>query len=374
MALYSSDSATDDIAHYVVDRGIFAAGTPLRVTELTGGVSGVLMRVDGGGSSVVVKRALRQLLVEATWIAKPERALTEAAALAEAHARTPGYTPELLDVDAEALTFTMTAAPADWLSWRQLLFADRQTDQQIRDIARRLGEILGSWHAGSWHDEHLAARFNDYEAFDQLRLHPFHEAIAARHPALRGSIDACVTELRQRRDCLVHGDFSPKNILVAPSDVNRSDVNRSDAGPDGVTPIANEDGGIWVLDFEVAHFGAAVFDVAFMQCHLILKALHLPWRAAALRAAANADLAAYRAAIPDEAAIANLAAQTACLLLARVDGMSPATYLSAEVAAIVRALACEALAEPSLSLDELWQRVLREANRSAPTDSDRVAQ
>lgn len=326
-----------EVARYVVARGTMPPGVPLVERVLTGGVSGVVVLVRSPTAGVVVKRALSRLLVAGDWTAKPERALTEAAALRVLQPLTPDSSPRVLDVDVDRLTFTMTAAPARWQSWREVLLHDVMDVDALQRTASRLGTVLATWHRATWGDADLARRFDDHEAFEQLRLAPFHAEVAARHPALAATVLGCADELRRRRDCLVHGDFSPKNVLAGD--------------------------GLWVLDMEVAHVGAAVFDLAFMQSHLMLKALHLPSRAAVLHEAATALLQAYRRHQKDPAATARLSAHTACLLLARVDGLSPATYLSPRTADRVRSLAVGVLTDSGdpaghdLTPDELWQRV-----------------
>ncbi|MFI1092563.1 phosphotransferase family protein [Streptomyces sp. NPDC020917] len=321
-----------DVVEYLRSRGLLPRP---RVTRLSGGVSAETLLVEGGRERLVVKRALRCLLVEGDWTAKPERALTEAAAIRLLHGLTPDQTPELRDLDARLNTLVMTAAPADWVPWKSVLFGDVDdpTPGAVATAAR-LGDVLGTWHARTWGDEGVAARFADYEAFDQLRITPFHRAVAAAHPAVAVRVAELADELQARRDCLVHGDFSPKNVLV---------------GADG----------LMVLDFEVAHVGAAVFDLAFLQCHLILKALHLPERSAVFGEAAAAFLDGYDGACPDTggAHAERLSWHTACLLLARVDGLSPAGYLSPGTAQTVRRLALDVLGDPDLPVAELWNRV-----------------
>jgi hypothetical protein len=136
-------------------------------------------------------------------------------------------------------------------------------------------------------------------------------------------------ELLTRRDCLVHGDFSPKNVLVGPC-------------------------GLMVLDFEVAHVGAAVFDLAFLQCHLLLKALHMPHRMAEMADAARQFLHSYEQACREP--VQGLGWHTACVLLSRVDGMSPAVYLRPATADTVRRLALHLLAADDPSIAEVWHR------------------
>jgi 5-methylthioribose kinase len=179
----------------------------------------------------------------------------------------------------------------------------------------------------------VAGQFGDDEAFEQLRVGPFHRAIRARHPHLADPIDACVTDLTTKHQCLVHGDYSPKNVLV---------------GTDG----------LWVLDFEVAHVGAAVFDVAFLECHLLLKAMHRPRDAALFRAGAAAFVAAYTDSLDRPPSLDRLGWHTACLLLARVDGTSPAGYLSANTSQRVRQLATELLSDADTPMAEVWNRAV----------------
>ena len=328
-----SEAEISGLVAYLHARGQL---TPALVTRLAGGVSAETVLVEQPPARLVVKTALRRLRVAADWTAKPERAATEADALKLLHGFTPDHTPQLRDFDAALNTIVMTAAPADWVPWKSVLFGEIPDPALGSEpTAAILGTVLGTWHARTWHDPAVAARFADYEAFEQLRVTPFHRAVAAAHPAAAARIGELAEELLTRRDCLVHGDYSPKNVLV---------------GPDG----------LMVLDFEVAHFGAAVFDVAFLQCHLALKALRAPARAAEFALAATAFVTAYEQtrADPDDTALERLSHHTACLLLARVDGMSPAGYLSPATCEVVRRLALDLLRGADLSVTEFWNRVL----------------
>ena len=63
--------------------------------------------------------------------------------------------------------------------------------------------------------------------------------MAAIHPDLAGRIEAEVQRLRATRSVLVHGDFSPKNLVAY-------------------------EGRMMMLDFEVAHWGDPAFHAAFL--------------------------------------------------------------------------------------------------------------
>ncbi len=334
------------LIEYLAGRGHLrsACGPQAMVTVLTGGVSAETVLVEAGPERLVLKRALGRLLVAGDWQAKPERAMTEAAAMQTLHAITPVNVPRLLGADSQLNVVVMEAAPAGWVNWKTVLMGQvPDPSGGITATAGGLGRVLGTWHRRTWRDPATAARFADAEAFEQLRIAPFYRVVAARHPAVAARVADCVAHLETTRDCLVHGDYSPKNVLV---------------GPDG----------LMVLDFEVAHTGAAVFDVAFMQSHLVLKALHSPASAAAIAAAAAAFLTAYETAaggLTGAGAVTGagagagdlLGAHVACLLLARVDGLSPATYLTTATAGVVRELALALLAGPGPAIADIWQRV-----------------
>ncbi len=171
----------------------------------------------------------------------------EAEALRSASRITPGRRSPLLDDSTrERCVLTIAAAPAGWTTWKsRLLHGD--TDPAV---ASRLGEMLAAWHRASFHDDAVAGLFGDLDAFEQLRVDPYYRTVALRRGELAASIAPFVERMEATHVCLVHGDYSPKNVLVGE--------------------------GIWVIDFEVAHFGDPAFDLAFMLNHLLLKRLHVP--------------------------------------------------------------------------------------------------
>ncbi len=313
--------SSDTVAAYLAGRGLPTEGRPGEVRELGGGVSNVVLAVG----AYVVKQALPRLRVSEEWLAKRERAVTEGEALRLAHRLTPGRVPEVFDIDREACALTIARAPAGWRSWKTALLAG-DVDPAV---AEELGRILAAWHVDSAGDEQVAHRFDDWQAFDQLRLDPYHRTVARRHPDLAGAVHRLMAEMEERRMAFVHGDFSPKNVLVG-------------------------DTGLWVLDFEVAHYGDPSFDLAFMLNHLSLKAIHRPQAAARYRRCAEVFLAAYGHGAPQLAATSErLARHLGCLMLARVDGKSPAEYLTAEGRERARRKGRRLLLRPPCSLDDL---------------------
>ena len=86
-----------------------------------------------------------------------------------------------------------------------------------------------------------------------------------------------------------------------------------------------------MIDFEVAHYGDPAFDVAFMLNHLLLKRLHVPAASAGLERCARGFWDALpqapspRELLPDARYVLG---HLGCLMVARVEGKSPAEYLS----------------------------------------------
>jgi hypothetical protein len=338
--------AVDTVVSYLHGRGVVAPDTPATATVLAGGVSGATFLVCAAGERYVVKQPLPFLAVADEWPARQERAGVEAAALGWLADLTPGHLPRLLDYDPGEFVLTMTAAPPGWAEWRSVLLGGRV------DVAAgaTLGRVLGTWHASSADAPERLATYGDLTMFLELRGDPYHRTVAARRPDLAEPVLACLDELLTRQLCLVHGDFSPKNVLVGAA------TGAVDASAD-----------LWVLDFEVAHAGNPVFDVAFLLHHLVMKALHLSIQepagvrpatalppAAALLDCADAFRAAYADAggpAVDEFAVVR---HTGALLLARVHGKSPAAYLTTDGAAEVSALGARAVTGELGSVADLF--------------------
>jgi aminoglycoside phosphotransferase (APT) family kinase protein len=293
------------------------------------GVSGDVSFVDGPDGPIVVKRALPKLKVAADWFAGPERSAVEARCL-QVLAEVLGQdaVPRVLWVDHEAHSFAMERLPARLIPWKARLLAcdvDVQTAQQA-------GRLLGQLHTRTQRRPELATQFQDLTHLRTLRIRPYHERVAQRRPDLAEAINSVVEKMVSDRQCLVHGDYSPKNLLT-----------------DG--------GDVVILDCEVAHWGDPRFDIAFCLCHLLLKVVHSARCSEEIAKAADAYVAAYSADGLD-VLDAELSRATGCLILARVIGDSPVDYLdSAELKAAALRLGESLLAAPAAA-DGFTQRAL----------------
>jgi aminoglycoside phosphotransferase (APT) family kinase protein len=321
-------ASPEAVARHLSARGLVAAGVELRVTPLAGGVSNDVFDVEAPGVDLVVKRALGRLRVAGEWHADPGRIAVEARAMAVVARLVPDLAPRLVDLHDGVLV--MRRAPRHWVNWRDELLGDSPPGAaRMAATAAGLGTALAAVHRASAADPLVLRAFADRTNLDELRVEPFYREAARANPDVAERIDATLAAMLARQTSLVHGDFSPKNILVH-----------------GTTSL--------LLDWEVAHTGDPSFDIAFLLTHLLLKAVHRPELAGTLAAGAEAFRAGYGGADTDAA---HVAAQVGCLLLARVDGRSPANYLSEPDRIRVRALARRLLNDPEPSIATAWQEV-----------------
>jgi 5-methylthioribose kinase len=308
-------------AEYLAAQGFALAG---KLTPLGGGVSNTVLLAETMHGRLVVKQALERLRVAEEWLSDPARTLREAAALRDVAAVLPaGAVPAIAFLDEANYIYAMEAAPAGAQDWKTLLLAgeiDPAVGGQIGHLLAR--QVEATRAATPWRD-----RYGDQRVFDELRLDPYYRFTAARYPDLASYFERAIDRCREQASSLVHGDWSPKNMLIA-----------------GGRPM--------LIDYEVVHYGDAAFDAAFVLNHLLLKSYHRPqWRSRYGEAAA----AFWEAAAPAVSA-EGVQLHLGCLLLARVDGKSPAEYLNYETKPILRAVARDILVAPPRHLLDLWIR------------------
>ena len=312
--------------------GLTRPGESPEVEALAGGVSSEIWRVALAGGPVCVKRALARLRVAQTWEAPVERNRYERLWMEKAAQAVPGAAPRVLA--AEDGIFAMEYLdPAAYLLWKEELRRGRADAA----FAARVGSALAAIHAASTGPE-IAKLFPTDAIFHAIRLEPYLVFTGSRHPDLSPRLNALSERTARTKRCLVHGDVSPKNILV---------------GPRG--PV--------FLDAECAWYGDPAFDIAFCLNHLLLKCVWVPEARDRFLACFDALAHAYLSGVAWERP-AELEARTASLLpgllLARVDGKSPVEYLTNEAdKGRVREFARGFVARPPEKLSvirEAWQR------------------
>ena len=298
------------------------------VEVLTGGVSCVVLAVKSAEREIVIKQALPELKTKAKWVADQRRAIVEAEAMRVYQSITPDSVPELIDCDEAKFTLTMSRLPNTCTNWKQDMLEGRIHPE----MGEKLGKILAQWHNATAVDAAIKAKFMEGELFEQLRVSPFYRAVAAKNPNLQVVINSLIGEITKEKIALVHGDFSPKNILATSDN----------------SPI--------VLDFEVAHTGNPVFDLAFVSAHLLCKTIRTSNIAEkeALIATATNFLNSYRQS--SNLAIAeSLPLHVALIALARVEGVSPVNYLDESAQRQLVAITKSALLDSTMAFEQLFE-------------------
>lgn len=298
----------DQLIAYLREQGRIPSDAQPNVRVLEGGVSNKTVWVDlPSGGAWVVKQCLPKLRVAVDWFTDPARIHHEALALAILPRLTPpGSIPMLIFEDRDNYILAMEAVPLPHDNWKKLLLAGRLDLNHVLQFGRMLGTIH---RLSSEHLSELPRAFFNRDFYETLRLEAYYLYTGTQVPEVAPFIQQLVEATRAVQTTLVHGDFSPKNILVY--------QNR-----------------LILLDHEVIHVGEPAFDVGFSTTHLLSKAHHLPNQRIAFAEAAQLYWRAYRETVGDAPWSAGLEARaiqhTLACLLARVAGRSPLEYMNAD--------------------------------------------
>ena len=274
-------------------------------TTLQGGVSNRTVWVQHQRQDDwVVKQALDKLRVQVDWFSDPERIQREAAGLRWLGEIIPDHVPQFIFADENEHILAMSAVPHPHQNWKSLLLQGKTSIP----FARKFGELLALIHNAVFHHEELSGVFADRRFFEELRLEPYYSYPMSQVPKARAFLEQLVADTRRRRLALVHGDYSPKNVLI-----HRNSLV--------------------LLDFEVIHFGDPAFDIGFAMTHFLSKAHFLFKYRESFLAKAHAIwheyMATLRGELADRMEPSSVRHTLACLL-ARVAGRSPLEYLGVE--------------------------------------------
>lgn len=287
----------EEVKKYLIKEGLVSSEDKVHVEYLSGGVSCRVWKIVRNKDRWVIKQALEKLDVKADWFSDVERIHREHHVMKQIEHIVPdSNVPKVLHTDYINHVYMMTCAEEGVETWKDLLMSCVFNVSTAKSAATLLSQI----HSQSYKiEEEQKAEFSDQKYFNQLRIDPFHRFLIQKYPELSSDINRLIDELTLEKTCLVHGDFSPKNMLV------------------------QKNGEIVLIDFEVAHWGNPVFDLAYCLGHLMLKAWHLK-KYEELLSLIRAFLDSYKG------KVSNLLPHLGLMLLARMDGKSPVNYIQDE--------------------------------------------
>jgi 5-methylthioribose kinase len=321
----------DALLRYLRDTGRLGPSEVPTLTTLAGGVSNRTVLLESpNGKAWVLKQALAKLRVAEDWFCDPQRIHREALGLAWLERLTPpGSIPSLLFEDETCHLLAMRAVPRPHENWKNRLLAGEVQREHVTQFGQLLGIIHREAHRRR---EEIAPLFADRRFFESLRLEPYYQFTAQRHREVAHFLSDLMAETLATRLTLVHGDYSPKNVLL-------------------------RDGQLVLLDHEVIHFGDPAFDLGFGLTHFLSKAHHLPQHRSAFMESAHCFWQTYERTVGELVHGAELEARvvrhTLACMLARVDGRSPLEYLTEAQRNRQRQITLSLMPQPPRCLSEL---------------------
>ncbi|MGF1616287.1 MAG: phosphotransferase family protein [Acidimicrobiia bacterium] len=214
------------------------------IEPLSGGVSGIVVLAHHSPEPFVAKTARPRLAVEDDWFADTSRTYREAQILSLLDGSLGGIrVPRVVFFDEPSNILAIEAFVPVPPTWKDQLLESKFDSSIVEAVAGAVA-ALHRLAPPPTLDRTLGA-----ELFDDLRLDPYYRWVAQAHPGLAPSLNELIdSTLSVDAPTLVHGDVSPKNVLV------------TEQGP-------------VLLDFEVIHVGDPAFDLGMLMAHLTLKAL-----------------------------------------------------------------------------------------------------
>ncbi len=327
----------DELLNYLRQTHRIGPKEQIEIHNLRGGVSNktVLLKRENR-EGWVLKQALEKLRVDVDWFSDPARIHVEALALKNLPYLAPaGTITPLVFEDREQNLLAMSAVPDPHSNLKTLFLAHTI----VEDHLYQFGRLIGSIHLKSTPRADLHMLFEDRSFFESLRVEPYYRYTAQQVPQAGEFLNRLIETTFARRLCLVHGDFSPKNILV-------------------------HDGKLILLDHEVLHFGDPAFDIGFALAHLLSKAHHMAGHCERFISAAHIFWSAYTTTIaPAPWAIdmdPHAAAHGLACTLARVAGRSKLEYLTAEERTHQQMIMVKLMDKPPSSVLQLIERFAAE--------------
>ena len=214
--------------------------------KITEGVSSDIWYVKTEtGFEFCIKRALKKLTVKEDWYAPISRSNFEASYFKACHNVNPRSFPKILGHDKKNYILAMEwFKPKKYILWKKQLL-DVAFD--IKDGVS-ISDILNKKHSYFNNKFNFKKEFENDKTFYDIRIEPYIIFTSKSYPEHKNYFIDAAKSLVSNKKTLIHGDFSPKNILI---------------GPD--FPV--------ILDAETACWGDPIFDLAFCNNHIILKSI-----------------------------------------------------------------------------------------------------
>ena len=298
--------------------------------KITDGVSSDIWHIKTKkNTEFCIKRALDKLTVKEDWFAPVSRSNFEAMYFKYCKKVMPECFPKLLGHDNKNYILAMQwYSPKSYRVWKKKLL---NSNINFMD-AINISNVLIKKHKFFFHKKFYKKKFENDDTFYSIRIEPYIIFTSNKYPQYKKKFLDVAQSLVQNKKTLIHGDFSPKNILIKSNN-----------------PI--------ILDAETACWGDPVFDLAFCNNHILLKSLLFKNLGHKFLELSYKFLNNYIKNITWEDKnffIQRLIKILPLLLLARVDGKSPVEYFKTKEKKQTRSLAKNILNEEVKNIQQLF--------------------
>ena len=216
--------------------------------KIEGGVSSEVYKVRTSKKSYCVKRSLAKLLVKKDWFVDTKRLKFEYFWLKHCKKIIPNSIPKIIKYDhKKKILIIEFFNDTKYFTLKSLLLSKKINIKLINKISRSLFKIHKKSRGSKIKNKYKG---NDKNFFD-LRLDAYFNEVKRVHPKLIKKVNKIILDYRKNSSTLIHGDFSPKNILT-----NNKVIK--------------------FIDAETCNYGDPVFDLVFFTNHLLIKSIFIP--------------------------------------------------------------------------------------------------
>ena len=277
----------------------------LSYKRLKGGVSSEVYKIKTTNNLYCLKRCLKKLLVKKKWIVDINRVKYEYLWLKHCKNILNNNIPKIFYYDEENKSIVMEYFNSRNFKTLKELYFDKNINQStLKSISKHLYKI----HTNSKSNKIKIEFEGNKKNFYDLRLDAYFNEVGRVYPKYKKYIENINKNYAKNSTTLVHGDFSPKNILIG---------NRK----------------IIYIDAECSNYGDPVFDLVFFSNHLLIKSIVLNEKKEDFLKGYKTFYNEYLSRINRKSLnefYNRIIKMTPIMLLARIDGKSPVEYIKSK--------------------------------------------
>ncbi len=297
--------------------------------RLKGGVSSEVYKVKTKNNYYCIKRCLNKLLVKKKWIVDVNRIAYEYLWLEHCNKILKKNIPHTYIYDEKNKYIVMEYFDnKNFSTLKQLYFRKKVSLNTIKSISKHLFKI----HQDSKNLKIKKKFSGNKKNFFDLRLDAYFNEVGRVYPNYKKYINKINKNYYENSSTLIHGDFSPKNILIG---------NKK----------------IIYIDAECCNYGDPVFDLVFFSNHLLIKSI-------VIKDCKKKFLKGYKIFYNEylrkinqnnlKKFVERIIKMTPIMLLARIDGKSPVEYIkSNNIKDLIRLKSFKLLNEKIDSIDDI---------------------